>query len=673
MAKQEKDGQAEKPEITLESVTAELTALKAKVRRMSDNWKRFVKVHVDSSSNGTMLSLLLVALMAIPAFGEDVANWSDGDGRDGTAILSHDGTDYTLTVDEFAGSGTGLTGFTVTLEDNVASLLFTNGTNLGTCYLDFFVDKSDDAGDYTRLLFPSTGGLLLQTDISSAGTLATKITIASDGGVTLNDTLAVTGIATLTAKPVLNAGADINEDVDIDFDATDEEFVIETSTGAAIVSRVYANVANPAATVLLGLDYSASGDADGSFIVCRDNAAGDTLFTVGPDGDTTIAGAASLSTTLAAVGVATFTAEDVHNGGIQINEDVDINLDAADEEVSIVNTAEYGADGAQFTVNNTDADVGAAMYLARLRYTDDGQANADFLVCEDNNGDDMIALTDGGDITMAGILTSAEAITLTDADGAAVITATGLTGDYDASLILDADGGDDNADTWTITSQGTGNDLSIINHTTEVMNLTSAGALQVDSTFTASGSIIASADIDSDEIDAETVTDLLIGKATATGVTIGATDAETTIAGAFIATTVNIGNTTNYTFLVQNSGHTHIIPDRFADSVFTMPAEAAGLHYKLVYCGGAEDVQDWEIDTGADANYFVGGIVQHDVDDGGDDSATVYSDGGSNSQIAVLTPAAGTVIEMWCVDGTTWFVSGTLISTTDTGIVFSDQ
>jgi hypothetical protein len=102
-------------------------------------------------------------------------------------------------------------------------------------------------------------------------------------------------------------------------------------------------------------------------------------------------------------------------GGLNIDEDVDIDFDAADEEMSIVNSAEYGADGAQVTIENTDADVGAAMYLLRLRYTDDGQANADFAVFEDNNGDDMIAFTDGGNITAQGVIGGA---TLTEGGNA---------------------------------------------------------------------------------------------------------------------------------------------------------------------------------------------------------------------------------------------------------------
>jgi hypothetical protein len=55
-------------------------------------------------------------------------------------------------------------------------------------------------------------------------------------------------------------------------------------------------------------------------------------------------------------------------------------FDAADEEIEIINTAEYGANGQQVLIQNQDADVGAQMYLLDLDYSaDDGQANADLL------------------------------------------------------------------------------------------------------------------------------------------------------------------------------------------------------------------------------------------------------------------------------------------------------
>lgn len=47
----------------------------------------------------------------------------------------------------------------------------------------------------------------------------------------------------------------------------------------------------------------------------------------------------------------------------------------------------------------------------------------------------------------------------------------------DATLLLDADDGDDNADTWIIKSEASANDLTFTNHTTKLLDLTSDGRL----------------------------------------------------------------------------------------------------------------------------------------------------------------------------------------------------
>ena len=156
--------------------------------------------------------------------------------------------------------------------------------------------------------------------------------------------------------------------------------------------------------------------------------------------------------------------------------------------------------------------------------------------------------------------------------------------------------------------------------------------------------------------------------------TIDVLDGILDASGSLIAGGTDVGDTTNYTVLAANAGSVHIIPDVTADSTYTMPAEVAGMYYKFVYAGGAADAQDWIIDTGNDTNYFVGGISQIDVTGVGTNVVTqYYSDGNSNSKIGVLTPEAGTVLEMWCIDGTTWYVSGTVYSDTDTGVTFADQ
>ena len=107
-----------------------------------------------------------------------------------------------------------------------------------------------------------------------------------------------------------------------------------------------------------------------------------------------------------------------------------------------------------------------------------------------------------------------------------------------------------------------------------------------------------------------------------------------------------------------------------ADSIFTLPSAEDGLHFRFVYAGNAADVQDFQINTGSDTNYFIGGVLQHDI--GGEDGAIYHPDGGSNSRCNILTPDGATDVEVWC-DGTLWYISGWVNSATNTGVVFADQ
>ncbi len=109
-----------------------------------------------------------------------------------------------------------------------------------------------------------------------------------------------------------------------------------------------------------------------------------------------------------------------------------------------------------------------------------------------------------------------------------------------------------------------------------------------------------------------------------------------------------------------------------ADATLTLPSAVDGLSFRIIYVGGAADAHDLLISTGANANFFIGGITQHDPDNAGDDTVVYYPNNSSNSKVSLLTPNAGTMVECWC-DGTNWFISGTCISATDTGVVFADQ
>jgi hypothetical protein len=180
--------------------------------------------------------------------------------------------------------------------------------------------------------------------------------------------------------------------------------------------------------------------------------------------------------------------------------------------------------------------------------------------------------------------------------------------------------------------------------------------------------------LDSLETAIEAAIDVLDLVSDGSGLAGSGTLVDVAITGSIEPDIVVVTDTNAYTVLDNNSGQVHIVPDLTADCTITMPAEAANQYYKFVYAGGAADGQDWIIDTGTNSAYFVGGLTQIDVTGVGTNVVTqYYSDGNSNSKLGVLTPEAGTVVELWCEDGTTWYVSGTVYSDTDTGVTFADQ
>jgi hypothetical protein len=94
----------------------------------------------------------------------------------------------------------------------------------------------------------------------------------------------------------------------------------------------------------------------------------------------------------------------------------------------------------------------------------------------------------------------------------------------------------------------------------------------------------------------------------------------------------------------------------------------AGSYFSFVYGGGAADATDFIIDTGADANFFIGGVTFHDTDDGA--VSVVFSDGNSNSKLQVNVPAAAQIHVMG-LDGTNWQIWGTAVGAT--APAFADQ
>lgn len=138
---------------------------------------------------------------------------------------------------------------------------------------------------------------------------------------------------------------------------------------------------------------------------------------------------------------------------------------------------------------------------------------------------------------------------------------------------------------------------------------------------------------------------------------------KTTVVG--INQPVVVVTTGTYTVLAANSGATHIIPDLAGNTAINLPTEAAGLFYKFIYCGAAAEGHTHTIDSEHNDNFFIGGVafIDGDAGAGADELSIVHCDGNSNSELVLVTPDNGTVVELFC-DGTNWYLTGTVISAT---------
>jgi hypothetical protein len=133
-----------------------------------------------------------------------------------------------------------------------------------------------------------------------------------------------------------------------------------------------------------------------------------------------------------------------------------------------------------------------------------------------------------------------------------------------------------------------------------------------------------------------------------------------------------VSDGTSYSVKVKDTGKVHIVPDLTGSCTFALPTPRKNLTYEFTYGGVAADGQNWVIDTGVDANYFLGGLVHldTDADAAGDEIVMVAGDGNSNSKLTVTTPEPGTIVKLAC-DGTNWYLSGYVASATAPS--FADQ
>jgi hypothetical protein len=135
--------------------------------------------------------------------------------------------------------------------------------------------------------------------------------------------------------------------------------------------------------------------------------------------------------------------------------------------------------------------------------------------------------------------------------------------------------------------------------------------------------------------------------------------------GIKVGNVVNVTDAATYTVLAKNSGKLHVMPNLTADCTITLPSAERGLSYKFVYGGAAADAQDWIINTAATDELYKGGVVHldHDAGSGGDEVVPVFADFSNDDTLTVLTPSAGTVINL-VSDGTSWYLDGIVVSAT---------
>ena len=103
-----------------------------------------------------------------------------------------------------------------------------------------------------------------------------------------------------------------------------------------------------------------------------------------------------------------------------------------------------------------------------------------------------------------------------------------------------------------------------------------------------------------------------------------------------------------------HGGRVIVVPAITADRTLTLPSPSEGVAFKFIYGGAAEEAQNLIIDTGADANFFIGGVIHLDSNA---DNVSVYANGSSNS-ILTLTDFGLMEINIVAKDSTNWIIWG---------------
>ena len=103
-----------------------------------------------------------------------------------------------------------------------------------------------------------------------------------------------------------------------------------------------------------------------------------------------------------------------------------------------------------------------------------------------------------------------------------------------------------------------------------------------------------------------------------------------------------------------HGGRVSVVPALGQNCTLSLPSPSAGVYFKLIYGGAAEETENLIISTGSNTNFYIGGIVHLDSNA---DNVSVYSDGNSNS-ILTLTDFGLFEINILAKDSTNWYIWG---------------
>ena len=103
-----------------------------------------------------------------------------------------------------------------------------------------------------------------------------------------------------------------------------------------------------------------------------------------------------------------------------------------------------------------------------------------------------------------------------------------------------------------------------------------------------------------------------------------------------------------------HGGRVLMVPALASNRTITIGAPTAGLYYKIIYIGAAEEAENLIIKSGSDTNFFKGCIIHADSNA---DNVSIYADGDSNSKLT-LTDFGCTEINLLGIDSTNWAIWG---------------